>query len=284
MLGAAAHIWSCFCFSSNFTRKRGTFIINLSCVPSPIFSTLSRASTLNMTRLPSTDTTSALRNTSAPTGVAARCSILTTVPTESHSESCITCSLRRSRHVSSISAIMAGVERTFSPSQRKIVVWFELTVMVRSFEAPILTVKSMTYRDHKLSFKLVHEHVHTFFILILLLLPSCKRKSILLLKEFPVAYILSAVNHRSIYWIFITCLSMIKKSALASVSAADVTNVSSANSCAPLKFIWLVWSSVTFSFIFLFPITAATIVVCSIIITAATIVVCSVISTFSSLG
>jgi hypothetical protein len=38
---------------------------------------------------------------------------------------------------------MDGVERTFSPSQRKLVVWFESTVMVRSFEAPTLTAKSM---------------------------------------------------------------------------------------------------------------------------------------------
>src|ERR671910_291452 len=89
--------------------------MNLSCVPSPIFSSLSWASTL-----------------------------------------------RRSRHVSSISAIMEGVERTFSPFQRKLVVWFELTVIVRSFEAPILTAKSMPKRDHKLFFKLVHEDVHLF--------------------------------------------------------------------------------------------------------------------------
>jgi hypothetical protein len=38
---------------------------------------------------------------------------------------------------------MDGVERTFSPFQRKLVVWFELTVIVRSFEVPIVTEKSM---------------------------------------------------------------------------------------------------------------------------------------------
>ena len=111
-----------FNFLLNLSLNSGTLITVLSCSPSPIFSILSTASTSKVTRLSFTSITLAFNLTYVPPGVAFKCRILTKVPTESQSSSCKNSSFSNNLHVSSISAIIEGVEKTFSPSQRKLVV------------------------------------------------------------------------------------------------------------------------------------------------------------------
>ena len=77
-------------------------------------------------------------------------------------------------------------------------------------------------------------------------------------------------------WIVITCLSAIKKPAPACVSATDITNVSSANNYAILKFIRILSFYVAFSFFN----SVCSIIVCSIIVCS--IIVCSIIVTLIS--
>src|ERR1017187_8291712 len=70
-------------FSASRVANLATLMMARSCVPSPIFSFSSRASTRNSTRRPSTRMTSAVNVTLIPIGVAARCATLTCVPTVS---------------------------------------------------------------------------------------------------------------------------------------------------------------------------------------------------------
>src|ERR1035437_3987646 len=70
-------------FSASRVANLATLMMARSCVPSPIFSFSSRASTRNSTRRPSTRMTSAVNVTLIPIGVAARCATLTCVATVS---------------------------------------------------------------------------------------------------------------------------------------------------------------------------------------------------------
>src|SRR4030095_813825 len=127
----------------NLSLNSGTLIIVLSWTPSPIFSILSSASTSKVTLRLLTLTTLAFNLISAPTGVAFKCLILTRVPTESHFSSCKNSSFNNNLQVSSISEIIEGVENTFSPFNKKLVLWPTFTLIFLSFAAPFTIFLTM---------------------------------------------------------------------------------------------------------------------------------------------
>jgi hypothetical protein len=78
-VGAAAYPF----FPARRVANFAMLMMARSCVPSPIFSFSSRASTRNSTRRPSTRMTSAVKVTDIPIGDAPKCATFACVPTVS---------------------------------------------------------------------------------------------------------------------------------------------------------------------------------------------------------